>query len=114
MPDRSSSSFPVIRTAGVFAANVLGAGQENICRAFAAKGGDKFRNIPWIASPVTRSPLLLGTVAWFDCRIEQVIEAGDHFIVLAAVLDLASASTSDPLIFFKGQYGGYRPQPAAD
>ena len=38
LPDKSSTSFPRIRRASSFCVNVLSAEQENVCRAFAAKG----------------------------------------------------------------------------
>src|ERR1700732_2676862 len=47
LPDKGSSSFPRIRTASSFCANVLAADQEDVCRAFATPGGDKFAGITW-------------------------------------------------------------------
>src|SRR6476619_3878226 len=46
-PDRSSTSWPRIEKAGSFAVNILGEHQEDICRTFASKGGDKFAGIGW-------------------------------------------------------------------
>jgi len=112
MPDRTSTSFPAIRDAGSFAVNVLSAHQQTVCRAFAASGGDKFKGLTWAPSPVTGSPLLDGIVAWFDCHVDQVVEAGDHFIVLGRVVDFSTAGADEPLVFFRGTYGAYdvRPQ----
>ncbi len=46
-PDRSSTSFPKIRDAGSFCINVLAEDQEHVCRAFAARGGDKYGSAAW-------------------------------------------------------------------
>ena len=45
LPDKGSSTFPKIREAGFFCVNVLGADQEHVCRAFAARGTDKFAGL---------------------------------------------------------------------
>ncbi|HET6509935.1 MAG TPA: flavin reductase [Baekduia sp.] len=106
LPDRSSTSFPKIRAAGSFCVNVLGADQEDVCRALAAKVEDKFRDVPWAAGP-SGSPVLDGAVAWIDCDLESVAEAGDHYIVLGRVRDLDVHQGSLPLLFFKGGYGSF-------
>src|SRR5881628_1456257 len=41
MPDRSSTSWPKFRDAGSFCVNILGAGQESVCRTFATRGGER-------------------------------------------------------------------------
>ncbi len=105
-PARNSSSWPKIEAAGVFCVNVLAEDQEDVCRRFAAKGDDKFAGLGWKAAG-SGSPLLDGVVAWIDCHIESVTEAGDHFCVLGRVRDLAVAHDGAPLVFFRGGYGRF-------
>src|ERR1700704_4437262 len=50
LPDKSSTSFPKIRTAASFCVTVLAADQEDVCRAFATRGGDKFAGVKWSAT----------------------------------------------------------------
>jgi flavin reductase (DIM6/NTAB) family NADH-FMN oxidoreductase RutF len=107
MPDRKSTSWPRIRSAGAFCVNVLGAQQENVCRTFASSGGDKFANLGWRPAAGSGSPVLDGVLAWIDCRMGNVYPAGDHFIVLGEVLDLAVQVASPPLVFFQGGYGRF-------
>jgi flavin reductase (DIM6/NTAB) family NADH-FMN oxidoreductase RutF/DNA-binding IclR family transcriptional regulator len=106
LPDRSSSSFPRIRETGSFCVNVLAGDQEPVCRAFATRGGDKYAGSEWTQGP-TGSPILTGAVAWIDCDIEDVLEAGDHYIVLGRVRDLQVANQDSPLLFFRGGYGQF-------
>ncbi|HEY6762284.1 MAG TPA: flavin reductase [Baekduia sp.] len=106
LPDRSSTSFPKIREARSFCVNVLGADQEGVCRALAAKGEDKFRDVAWAPGP-SGSPVLDGAVAWIDCDLESVADAGDHYIVLGRVRALDVHHGSLPLLFFKGGYGSF-------
>lgn len=106
LPSKSSASFEQIRRAGSFCVNVLSAEQEWICRNFAIHGDDKYEGIQWTAGG-SGSPILDGVVAWVDCDIEHVYEAGDHYIVLGHVRDLDISVGEHPLLFFQGGYGQF-------
>lgn len=108
LPDKSSSSWPRIEAAGRFCANILGAHQEPVCRAFAAKGVDKFEGLKWRLSEFG-SPILEDVVAWIDCDIEVVHDAGDHYIVIGRVRSLDIERQGLPLLFFQGGYGRFSP-----
>jgi 3-hydroxy-9,10-secoandrosta-1,3,5(10)-triene-9,17-dione monooxygenase reductase component len=105
LPAKSSTSWPLIREAGNFCANVLAADQEHVCRAFATRGGQKFEGLNWRLS-AGGAPIIDGSVAWIDCAIEQVLEAGDHYIVIAGVRALDLGRIAPPLVFYHGRYGG--------
>jgi flavin reductase (DIM6/NTAB) family NADH-FMN oxidoreductase RutF len=105
-PDRASSSWPRIQAAGAFCVNILAEDQEEICRVFASRGGDKFASIGWRPAP-SGAPILDGVLAWVDCTIERVDEAGDHFVVIGRVRDLKVEHEGGPLLFFRGGYGRY-------
>jgi flavin reductase (DIM6/NTAB) family NADH-FMN oxidoreductase RutF/DNA-binding IclR family transcriptional regulator len=106
LPAKSSSSFPRIREAGTFCVNVLAADQEHICRSFAQRGGNKFERITYTPSP-EGSPIIDGAVAWIDCVTESVVDAGDHYICIGRVRDLAVSRSTAPLVFFQGGYGQF-------
>src|SRR3546814_9749215 len=74
---RSSSTWPRIEAAGSFCVNILAEDQEGICRRFASKEDDKFAGIAWHQAG-SGSPLLGGVLAWIDCDIDSVVDAGDH------------------------------------
>lgn len=107
-PDKKSSSWPKIEAAGRFCVNILSAEQEHLCRQFAAKGNDKFDGVATRRSELG-SPILEGAVAWIDCTIESVGDAGDHYIVMGRVLGLDIESGALPLLFFQGGYGRFAP-----
>lgn len=108
LPAKSSTSFPKIRDTGRFCVNVLAADQENVCRSFARSGGPKFEGTAYSLSP-GGCPVIEGAVAWIDCEIESVTEAGDHYICLGRVTMLEVGNGTTPLVFFKGGYGGFAP-----
>jgi len=107
-PDRSSSSWPKIEAAGRFCVNVLAEHQERICRAFASKAENKFAEIPYRLS-AKGTPILEDIIAWIDCDLHAVHEAGDHFIVLGEVHALDVERPHKPLLFFQGGYGQFSP-----
>ena len=107
-PDKRSSSWPRIRAAGSFCVNVLGAEQETVCRAFAASGTDKFRDVIWRAA-ASGAPVLDRVLAWIDCDLEVVHDGGDHDLVLGRVRGLGVENRTLPLVFFRGGYGRFLP-----
>lgn len=106
-PGKTSTSWPRIAESGAFCANVLTEDQEALCRTFAVSGGDKFDGIGWTRA-ATRSPVLKDVLAWVDCTIEAVHEAGDHLLVLGRVQDMGY-SNGHPLLFYRGGFGGFTP-----
>jgi 3-hydroxy-9,10-secoandrosta-1,3,5(10)-triene-9,17-dione monooxygenase reductase component len=104
---KSSTSYPKIAEVGHYCVNVLADEQEDICRIFASKGDDKFATIGWRPSPATGAPVINDVLAWIDCEIHAVHEAGDHYIVIGRVHELEVGHEGGPLVFFRGGYGRY-------
>jgi 3-hydroxy-9,10-secoandrosta-1,3,5(10)-triene-9,17-dione monooxygenase reductase component len=106
-PQLSSTSWPRVAESGAFCVNVLTEAHEALSRTFAVSGGDKFQGVGWSPGP-TGSPVLEDALAWIDCRIHQVHEAGDHLLVLGRVVDMGY-NRGRPLIFYRGGFGGFEP-----
>ncbi|MFI6516885.1 3-hydroxy-9,10-secoandrosta-1,3,5(10)-triene-9,17-dione monooxygenase reductase subunit [Spirillospora sp. NPDC050679] len=102
-PAKSSRTWPVIERAGRFAANMLAEGQRGVCEVFGRSGQDKFACAEWRASP-NGSPLLDSALAWVDCTVETVHDAGDHYIVVGRVTAMDASAEGRPLLFFRGGY----------
>ncbi len=99
LPSKTSSSWRSIRESGTrFCVNVLHADQESLCRAVATRKKDKFDGFAWRRSP-GGNPVLDGGVAWIDCELTEVHDAGDHVIVLGEVRSLGLGSPGQPLLF---------------
>lgn len=108
-----------IEQAGAFCATVLRADQAELCRRFGRSGADKFAGVAWSPAEVTGSPRVGGGLAWVDCRVEGVLPAGDHRIVVGRVVDLSvpeEAEDAAPLLFYRGSFLGRAPlgAPAPD
>jgi len=108
-PARSSTSWPRIARAGKFCVNVLGDQQMEVGRRFAVSGGDKFEGVDWHPAPVSGAPVIEGSLAWVDCNVELVHEAGDHELIIGKVLDLGLGEGS-PLVFFRRSFATVAPR----
>jgi flavin reductase (DIM6/NTAB) family NADH-FMN oxidoreductase RutF len=49
------------------------------------------------------TPMLGGALAYLECRLHSVQDAGDHTIFIAEVEDVV-VHTGEPLLFFRGKY----------
>ncbi len=97
-----STSWPKIRDVGVIGVNILRDDQESVARVFATSGIDKFANVTW--SPgANGAPLLEGTIASLEGRVEVVATYGDHDVVVVAV-DEARAHGGEPLLYYRGGF----------
>ncbi|MEJ7832693.1 MAG: flavin reductase family protein [Nocardioides sp.] len=107
VPAKTSRAWPLMQRSGKFCVNFLSADQAEVSNTMASRGSDKFAGVGWSASEATGSPLLDGALGYVDCSIHAVHEAGDHYVVIGRVLDLAldrAGPEADPLLFFRGQY----------
>jgi 3-hydroxy-9,10-secoandrosta-1,3,5(10)-triene-9,17-dione monooxygenase reductase component len=102
--DRGSRTLAALRSSGRFAVNVLGSGDETLARAFASKAPhpEKWAGVEWSESD--GMPRLAGALAWIGCELRDLLDGGDHVIVTGAVLDLAHAEETHPLLFHRGEY----------
>lgn len=107
LPMKTSRSFNRLRDASDrFCINILAADQEETCRVLAAPGEDKFANIAWHRSPAG-NPIIEGVVGWIDCEYANIVDGGDHYIVLGAVQAMGVERDSLPLLFFQRGYGRF-------
>jgi 3-hydroxy-9,10-secoandrosta-1,3,5(10)-triene-9,17-dione monooxygenase reductase component len=111
-PDKGSTSWPKIERTGRFCINILADDQEWLCRRFASRIEDKFEGVTHRVSG-QGLPILDGVIAWIDCTLHAVHEAGDHYIVLGKVEALNTERPSRPLLFFQGLYGQFSPLEAS-
>lgn len=108
LPAKTSTTWPIIEANGTFAVSVLSADQENVVRSFSGKDAEKFQAVNWHESP-SGNPVIDGSIAWMDCEITDVMDAGDHVIVLGGIHDMATAGEDLPLLFFQGGFGQFTP-----
>lgn len=99
--DRRANMYTIITEAGRFAINILGEHQEAVSRHFAGRPGDQ----PIAFAQLDGVPILYGTLATIACTTDQVLDGGDHIIVIGRVDAISQAAqVRPPLLYFGGRY----------
>jgi flavin reductase (DIM6/NTAB) family NADH-FMN oxidoreductase RutF len=94
-------TFEVIKAGGRFCINVLGESDLDLARTFGFNTGyesDKFADVAWHKGK-SGAPVLDTAVSFIDCKLTQIIESGDHRLVLGEVLDANVQSTEPPAVY---------------
>lgn len=89
-PGKHLRSFEAFRAAPGFGISVLAEGQEGVSNLFASGQGDRFAGCDWEAA-AGGIPLISGRSAGFVCDTHQVIEAGDHIVLMGRVREFDDA-----------------------
>jgi flavin reductase (DIM6/NTAB) family NADH-FMN oxidoreductase RutF len=103
---REARTALAIQKSGRFAVNFLAEHQEEVSRRFSVAGQDHFEGLE-LEEDESGLPLLPGGTAYLVCRVTELVEAGDHDVVLAEV-ERAGERGGAPLVF---HLGGYRRLP---
>lgn len=100
--DKRSTNFDKFTHCKYFAVNILSEKQKDVSNIFSQKVEDRFSHVNWFTA-TSDSPIISESSAWFDCRLHQVIDAGDHAILIGNVIDFHSEGTAG-LGFYRGAY----------
>jgi flavin reductase (DIM6/NTAB) family NADH-FMN oxidoreductase RutF len=107
-----SSTLDALREQGSFAVNFLDSRARKVSELFASRDEDKFAAVRWRPGRVTGMPVLGCTLAHAECSVHDVIDAGDHVIVLGRLIGGQVDSARYPLGYWRGKYVVVRPDPA--
>jgi flavin reductase (DIM6/NTAB) family NADH-FMN oxidoreductase RutF len=99
---KTSSNYATFAAANGFAVNILAEGQKDVSNTFARPVEDRFATVKWQPGP-HGAPVLADVSAWFDCSLHQMIEAGDHAILIGRVEGFNAANTPG-LGYYRGSY----------
>ena len=104
---KTSGRFDAFQSAERYSIHVMREDQEKLALEF-AKNADAFDTCGWRYDG-NSVPLLNNALTRFDCTQQAVHEAGDHIIIVGQVTGVV-ANEGAPLIFAKGEFGGFNPQ----
>jgi flavin reductase (DIM6/NTAB) family NADH-FMN oxidoreductase RutF len=92
-----SASYALVKDVKAFALNMLGKDQKGAAFAFfkpADKVGDKIGGEPYRKGS-SGAPILLSAAASVECKVVDIVEKGDHHIVVAEVVDAEVAKAPE-------------------
>lgn len=112
-PGKNSKRHDAFVKTPKFCIHVLSEHQLDMAKHFASNGTD-FTRFDWHPGPFG-APTLTGCLAEFHCNTYAVHPAGDHSLVLGEVCAVVEhPSTSNGLMFEKGQFGTFTGLISAD
>jgi flavin reductase (DIM6/NTAB) family NADH-FMN oxidoreductase RutF len=95
-------SAQAFTAASHFAIHVLDAAHAHLARQFSTPAPDKFAGVDF-RDGLGDAPVLAGAIAHFECRNVQLVEVGDH-IMLIGEIERYEVSGGEPLIFHCGDF----------
>jgi flavin reductase (DIM6/NTAB) family NADH-FMN oxidoreductase RutF len=111
--ERNSTTLRNVRETGFFTINVLHSADRALAVHFAqprnaskiegrsegasARIYDKMADVPHAPGEVTECPVLTEALAFLECQVVELVEAGDHVVVIASVLDGAALRDGEAL-----------------
>jgi flavin reductase (DIM6/NTAB) family NADH-FMN oxidoreductase RutF len=96
----------LLADSGFYGVSLLGARQTFLADRFAGRAplvNPRFDDAPYFTAS-TGAPLLRGGVAWLDCRVVAVHEAGDHRLFVGAVEAAGRGDASAALVYFDRRF----------
>lgn len=100
--DKRTRAVDAFRS-GPFAVHVLHEEQRQVSIQFSSRMEDKWAGIDHEAGP-SGVPLIKGCLARLECSPHEVVQGGDHLIVVGHVDNLEYQTGGQPLLYFRGAY----------
>lgn len=104
---KAASSLEAFTQSGGFTVSVVSGQQAAVAKQFST--GDmaaRFAGVP-TTRQVSQRQRLSEAVAWFDCEVHQLVDAGDHHIVIGRVIDFGWQGETQALTFWRSQFGQF-------
>jgi len=102
----SSRVYEIASKSRAFGLTMLSAQQKKISDLFAGRMpeiADRFADLQ-TETLVTGAPLIVGGLAWLDCRVVQVVDVGANTLFIAEVLAARCLSEELPLVYHNREY----------
>jgi flavin reductase (DIM6/NTAB) family NADH-FMN oxidoreductase RutF len=103
---RTATAFTMLRDASSFVVNLLAPSQVEIAVAFAkpaAERAEAWARLKWTPDG-DGAPVISGAVGAFSARVRQLVDAGDHVLVLGDVTAVHLGDGPDTLVYHNRNY----------
>ncbi|MCL4559358.1 MAG: flavin reductase family protein [Chloroflexi bacterium] len=104
--ERSTRTHGLISASGYFGVTILSGAQKQLSETFAGRIGsdeDRFKDIETF-NLLSPAPFLKRGLAFLDCRVVNVVEAGTSTVFFAEVMAAQSGEDFDPLAYTNRSY----------
>ncbi len=102
----TSGTLEAIRQSRAFTVNFLGHGNEDAALVFATIDIDRFATVASVpAKLLGAGPILTDNItAYFECRLTNEVEAGDHWILIGRVINGEQMADDVPLVYHRRRF----------
>ena len=106
----SAQGYPaeVLEDVGRCGLTVLAAEHAILASRFSSAGRPSARHllesVPWTRAAQSQAIVLDGGLAALDCRLDRLIEAGDHVLALLEVSEVLASRPGPALLRLRGRY----------
>ena len=107
--NRAGTTYETISKGRCLGVNVLGVQHKELAMLFAGMDGtpetDRFAAKDWLIGQ-SGAPLLPDALVSFDCKVDSILDAGSHAIVIGAIIDvrIPDSGTKEPLCYLDGSW----------
>jgi flavin reductase (DIM6/NTAB) family NADH-FMN oxidoreductase RutF len=94
-----TGTFEILKKHRKFAISILATGQKDLAFAFfkhVEPHDGKFGDHHYVTH-TTGAPILPAAAAWFECNVTDIVERGDHALVVGEVIEAGVREQVDPL-----------------
>lgn len=102
----STHTHEFVSKSKAFGLTILSTEQAHLSDLFAGRSPevqDRFADLK-LETLITGSPLIVGGLAWLDCRVVQNFEAGKNTLFIAEVVAARGTGAGRPLLYHNRQY----------
>jgi flavin reductase (DIM6/NTAB) family NADH-FMN oxidoreductase RutF len=101
--NHGARTLDAVRTSGTFVVNILARRQREVAMRFAQRGESHFEGLD-LEYGDHAVPVVPRALAHLECDVHQLVEAGDHAVVLGQVTRTC-LNDGQPLAFYGGRFG---------
>ena len=102
--DKTATMHSALSDGQCYAINILTREQEHLSNRFAMPGPKDFSDLI-LRESETGAPILEGTLGYLDCKIVNILPAGDHDMFVGEIL-AGELGEGNPLLYYGGKYRG--------
>lgn len=105
---QSTRTHEFVSKSRAFGITILSKEQAKISDLFAGRMSgveDRFADLQ-TETLITGSPLIVGGLAWLDCRVVETFDAGMNTLFIAEVVAASGSGDGVPLIYHNRKYWG--------
>lgn len=103
---QNTRTHELVTKSRAFGLTILAADQIKVSDLFAGRMPEVADRMAAVKTEtlVTGSPLIVGGLAWLDCRILQTYDAGKTTLFIAQAIAARGTGTGEPLIYHNREY----------